>query len=228
MESVNASGCTRWHGALAMLVADGLGDDERPAVLAHLEGCAECRREFEELGQTVAVLNQVELGEPGSANTPPASLNERVLADLRGAGRQRRRRFASLGAIGVAAAVTVFVVVSALRGASPRPGNLQRTFALAGSATAHASVVLEARSWGTAVTLHERGLPGGVVYTVSMRTAGGTWWAAGSYRSTTGQAVNASMACAVALSRITGVRVVNAAGATVLASYYNDAGSSSE
>jgi hypothetical protein len=52
-----------------------------------------------------------------------------------------------------------------------------------------------------------------------MKTASGTWWTAGTYRSVTGEPVNATMACAVTLNRITGIRVLNGAGETVLTSY---------
>jgi hypothetical protein len=54
-----------------------------------------------------------------------------------------------------------------------------------------------------------------------MKTATGAWWTAGTYRSVSGRTVNATMACAVALKDITGLRVENAKGVTVLASSAN-------
>jgi hypothetical protein len=56
---------------------------------------------------------------------------------------------------------------------------------------------------------------------VSMKTAKGTWWTAGTCRSVAGKPVNATMACAVSLHEITGIRVVNGSGVTVLSSYGN-------
>jgi hypothetical protein len=91
--------------------------------------------------------------------------------------------------------------------------------ALRGASTVKASAVLMGESWGTKVDLHESGLPGGGVYTVSMSTSSGTWWTAGTYRTVAGEVVDATMTCAVSLEKITGVRVLNGAGKTVLSSY---------
>jgi hypothetical protein len=52
-----------------------------------------------------------------------------------------------------------------------------------------------------------------------MQTANGTWWVAGTYRSVAGETVDATMSCAVALTKITGLHVLNNSGAVVLTSY---------
>jgi hypothetical protein len=115
--------------------------------------------------------------------------------------------------VGAAVAASVVVLV-ALAASSPTPVSRVRTVALIGPGPATATASLTARSWGTAVTLTERGLQAGGIYTVSMRTSSGSWWATGSIRAVPG--VDAQMTCGVPLSQITGVRVTNSSGATVL------------
>jgi anti-sigma factor RsiW len=45
---------------LSAYLDDALAPDERRDVAAHLEGCAECRRELARLDATVALLRRVE------------------------------------------------------------------------------------------------------------------------------------------------------------------------
>ena len=51
--------CHEARESLSALLDEGLTPDERRAVEAHLEGCAECRRELERLRQTVGLLHRV-------------------------------------------------------------------------------------------------------------------------------------------------------------------------
>jgi hypothetical protein len=209
----------------------GLSSDEVTALDAHREGCADCESLAQEMSSTVAMLAYVDPAsiEPTALVAP--ELAERVLGDLRRAGalRRRRRRVAMGAASFVGAAAAALVLLTLLSGTSP--ATHQRTLALgltgAGALSAHAPVtataVLVDQSWGTSVEFSERGLPGGGVYTVSMETASGTWWTAGTYRSISDRTVSATMACAVAMRDITGLRVVNAKGVTVLSSSENSA-----
>lgn len=201
-----------------------LGDlviDDATALDAHLEGCADCRAFADELASTVSMLAYVDVAsiEPTALVAP--ELSARVLGDLhRAATTQRRRRRLTVSTVSlvgaIAAALILFAVVS---GTSPTTN--ERTLALHGLTSVTAKAVLVNRSWGTTVYFSESGLPGRSVYTVSMKTATGAWWTAGTYRSVSGRTVNATMACAVALKDITGLRVENAKGVTVLASSAN-------
>ena len=150
-------------------------------------------------------------------------LSERVLGDLRRAGeRERHRRRTSVVSMclaGAAAAALVLVVLLS----SGRPAVPTRTLALKGSSSVTADAVLVNEPWGTSLVLSEKGLPGGGVYTVSMKTAKGAWWTAGTYRSVSGTTVKATMSCAVSLQDITGLRVENAQGQTVLTSFASSA-----
>ena len=69
------------HTLTGVYAVDALPDDEREQFEAHLQVCEACRQEVDELRATAALL-----AEP-VAETPPASLRERVLA---GADQQRQ------------------------------------------------------------------------------------------------------------------------------------------
>ena len=225
MGPVTDMSCEQWHGLIAMRSLGGLSSDEAIALDAHLEGCAECRTLAEEMSSTVAMLDYVDPTsvEPTAQVAP--ELAERVLGDLRRAGAlQRRRRRVTASAVSVVGAIAAALILfTLLSGTSPSTN--QRTLALGPTAAESlkvtgvtAKAVLVDQKWGTSVDFSEQGLPGGGVYTVSMETAAGTWWTAGTYRSISGRTVSATMACAVAMKDITGLRVVNAKGVTVLTS----------
>jgi Putative zinc-finger len=222
VEPVSSSACEQWHGALAMDALGALEPDERAGLLAHLDGCASCQELARELAQTASVLAFVDHDELSTSSLPPA-LTERVLGalhdDALAARRRRRMRagaaFAAVGAIAAALALLVAL------GSTTAPGTARGTHTevLSGQRTsATATAVLSATSWGTAGTLTERGLPAGGVYVVAMRTDSTSWWAAASYRGVAGRTVRIPMSCFVPLSKITGIRVTNAAGTTVLES----------
>ena len=52
-----------------------------------------------------------------------------------------------------------------------------------------------------------------------MRSTGGSWWAAGTYRTVTGHAVEVELACGIPSSKITSIWVRDKAGRTVLHGY---------
>jgi hypothetical protein len=213
------STCEQWREALAMHLLGDQPVEEMTGLLAHLDGCAECQAIASELTETVAMLKYVDRSSVEPTASVPPSLTGRVLGDLHEVGvvqRRRRRRVAAMtGLVGALAAALILVAVfSSSRAATPS----ERAMALNGASSVSASALLVKQAWGTSLQLRESGLPGGHVYTVSMETKSGRWWTAGTYRSVNGEAVFATMACAVSLDRITGVRVVNSAGATVASS----------
>jgi hypothetical protein len=182
------------------------------------------------MSSTVAMLAYVDPSsvEPTALVAP--ELAQRVLGDLHRAGAlQRRRRRVTVSAASLVGAMAAALILFALLSGTS-PSTSQKTFALglttAGALSDGSSITAKAvlvnQSWGTAVDFSERGLPGGV-YTVSMKTSAGAWWTAGTYRSISGRTVSATMACAVAMKDITGLRVVNAKGVTVLSSSENSA-----
>ncbi|MGA2968463.1 MAG: zf-HC2 domain-containing protein [Acidimicrobiales bacterium] len=214
-------GCEKWQEAIAMRQFGDLSANEEAALLAHLEGCDDCQGIAKEFAQTHHLLSFVDPAAVAPTAAVPANLTDKILRDLHhGGALQRRRRRATLtAAVGVGLIAASLIFAGLFSGSTVAKPNTQRTLALSGLTAVRASVVLSERPWGTSLTMHEQGLPGGNVYTVSMRTATGTWWVAGTYRSVAGQAVDATMSCAVPLDKITGLRVLNSAGTIVLSSY---------
>lgn len=221
MGPMNEMRCEKWHEAMAMHVFGDLSFEEETGLLAHLEGCVECHAIADEMTETYKVLGYVDPAAVESTASVPPELFDRVLRNLHGAGvHQRRKRTVRTTALaGVGALVASLILVGIFTANFGTTSPVQRAVALRGASSVKASAVLIDESWGTRVDLHEKGLPGGNVYTVSMKTSAGTWWTAGTYRSVSGKPVDATMACAVSLSKITGIRVVNASGVIVLTSY---------
>ena len=215
MGPMSGADCTRWHGAMAMDALGALPSDERPGLLAHLDGCPACREEARDLRSTASFLNLVEPSIDQAAAVSPA-LTGRVLGQLHhGAVRARRRRRvgAALGGLAVAASVAVIVALASSPG--PASPSLEHE-ALVSHGTATASATLAARTWGTEVTLQVPGQLASGSYTVSMSTSSGTWWATGSIHLVKGEPLDTQMPCPVPLGQITGIRVTNAAGTPVL------------
>ena len=171
-------------------------------LLAHLDGCAACREPAHELAQTASALAFVDRDDVGPTASVPPALTERVLGALHddalaatatpasrrrgGRGRRRDRR---------------------VRRAPPRARRV-------GPDARHAAAILSGRARSATATVGDvaagrgarrspspsAGCPPGGVYVVSMRTVGGSWWAAGSVPHGRGAPlVGASMSCYVPL-----------------------------
>jgi hypothetical protein len=220
MGSVTGDRCDHWHGLLALEVVDQLDGADRLALSAHLDGCQECRDQRQDLAGLARILPAADPGHLGGHEVPfelQTAVFGRLASDARGE-RQRHRRRYGLGA-GVAASVAAVALAIGLTGSpgASRPGQI--TVALHGSKGVEASARLTSTPWGTAVHIEESGQPGGQDLSVSMRTTKGSWWAAGTYRTVTGHAVQVDLACAVPTSKITEIWVRNKAGTTVLRGY---------
>jgi hypothetical protein len=202
-----------------------LGDqpiEEMTGLLAHLDGCLECQAIASEITETVAMLKYVDRSSVEATASVPADLTARVLGDLHSAGvAKRRRRRVGVAVTGFVGALAAALILIAVFTGSNAAAPSERAMALQGAPSVTASALLVKQSWGTSLQLHERGLPSGQIYTVSMETSSGRWWTAGTYRSVNGKSVTATMACAVSLAKITGVRVVNGSGVTVLSSLHS-------
>jgi hypothetical protein len=239
--AMTAGDCTEWRGVLAMSAIGRASVQEDRALSEHLEHCDQCRQDAGEVRFAATALQFLDRApvdllesEPGSRDpfvgsaydagpvggreehTPesaPVGVADGV-ADLAAMRRRRRLRVAGIMAAGVAAAGIALVVLGSF---SASPG---KTVALTGGRGVKASVSLAPESWGTRATLRESGQAAGQVLTVSMKTASGRWWVAGSYR-TTGRpgTMEVQLSCAVPSSQITDVWVSDQAGHTVLNGY---------
>lgn len=220
MGPVNEMGCEKWHEAIAMRHFGNLTPEEETGLVAHLEGCVECQAVAIEFAQTFKLLGYIDPAAVAPTAAVPPELTDRVLGSLHRAGVQQRRtrriRTTALAGVGLIAAAVI--VVALFSGSTTPKVPEHRTLALRGTSSVSGTAVLSAKPWGTSLALSEKGLPGGTVYTVMMWTEKGTWWVAGTYRADSGKPVKATMTCAVALSKIDGLRVTNSAGAVVLTS----------
>ena len=198
-----------------------LADDESRRLDRHLDRCPSCRQDALDLVDVAAALRLVDRAEIDGLETTadgPVLLRPGLGSD--GAARSsevngRRRIWAGLGLASGVVAAGVAVVVAL--GPSGPP---TRTVALTGEQGVRATAALTSQPWGTRVVLQESGQQPGQVLTVSMKTASGTWWVAGSYRTTAGVGnVRVEFSCAVPANEITDVWVSDLRGHTVLNGY---------
>jgi len=205
-----------WQGLMALEVVGQLDGDQRVALDAHADQCDSCRDER----RAMASLSQAMEGADPDRIDPaavPLPLEQAVLGFLHGAERRmlvtKRRRHVLVGAAAAACLVLLGLGLSAAGGSS---GTALR---LSGNGAVSAGAVLSAESWGTSVRLTETDPRATTMLTVWMRTAGGSWWEAGTYRVSRGRSVDVTMACAVPTPQITGLWIRNPEGRTVLQGY---------
>jgi predicted anti-sigma-YlaC factor YlaD len=243
---MTARDCAQWRGLLAMSAIGRASVEEDRALEDHLGHCEQCRQDAEEVrfaATALEFLDRAQVDLPGSepsspdlsvgrtyggnevrreerAPAPDSALPPVGVTDLQDIRRRRRRKTvaatvaAGVAAAGIAAAGIALVIV----GSGPAPPS--KTVALSGAHGVRASVSLVSESWGTRATLRESGQAPGQVLTVSMKTASGRWWVAGSYRTTVRQrATEVQLSCAVPSNQITDVWVTDQAGHTVLNGY---------
>ncbi len=155
-------------------VLGALASDERAAYEAHLETCAECRYEYDQLAHLPALLDL--------AAPVPAGGEERVVASLRQASRRRRTRTALLaagtalaGAAAAAVAILGFGIGTA--GGPPTPTIALAPASAVASGNAWATAKLRDRATGSIVEFEAGGLPATTKddrYVVYVREAGKT------------------------------------------------------
>ena len=221
MAGVTGRPCAEWQGILAMHAVGSATDRDAAELQEHLDGCPDCRQDAVDVETAAVALMSLgpaqvaRIEQRSAGHDHPASVPARTQEVDSAPG--RRRRMAGIGAVLVAVAAALAAVVTM---GGTNPSGPVRVAALTGQAGVRATVSLTPQPWGTGATLQESGQVPGQVLTVSMRTASGRWWAAGSYRTVprTGSLV-VQLSCAVAPSQITDVWVSDQAGHTVLNGY---------
>lgn len=221
MGAMNTAACDQARGQLALATLGRLPEDERLALEAHLDGCDDCRAELGGLSGLSSALSAADPDRIDQVIEVPDSLRLSVLESLGTEVARHRRstriRFASAACVVLLALGAVGVVTSVVVGSHNTSPD--HTFSLSGAGNAHATVKLTSESWGTSVELLAGGQQGGQVLTVSMRTADGSWWTAGTYQAVANGNVDVTMACALPISSINAVRVTNGQGRQILSSY---------
>ncbi len=214
---MTSDACREFRGALGAASLAGRDAIDDPALRAHLDGCADCRAELRDLS---SVARALPLADPRrsavGAAEPPPGLGERVRDRLarRRVERRRRtqRRVGLLAAAAVIAAVVSLTTVVALR--RPEPPTTQVTFPAA-SAGVSAWARLRARSAGTEVELHVRGLHDGDAYWLWLTGDDNKRIGAGTFRSSRAQ-IDVTMTAALPLVDARRIWVTDADDAVVL------------
>ena len=207
------------------LGAYALGDlpaEERTAIAAHLEGCAECRRELRELEGVAALLP---LADPALIETPavrpPAELGARIEAQIAAEsareGREKRRRrfrFGFGGAIAAAAVAALLALVVLPVGGENSPAQEVKFASAPNGVTIHAK--LEPHAYGTEVYMYVKGVSSGTLCRVFLRDEDGRAFSAGSFRYRWGGDDEAEMSSALDLSQVKEIGI-HAGGQTFVA-----------
>lgn len=190
---------------LGFYLASGLDPTEEAEVSAHLESCEGCRTSLDELAPVVDLL----VRHPLSDGLPEAAGGSGRRRPVRGHG---RAGWVAGGVAGVAAAAAG--VVLAVGGGTGSPVRL--LYPVAGRAGT-GSVVLEARPWGTQLTLRLEHLPPAAAYVAWVTGPSGPV-AVGDWGATRSRSAVVELATAVHPAELRQVVVTTAAGAVVLRS----------
>jgi hypothetical protein len=184
---MTAEDCRIWRERLGALMLGQLDPQERAATEAHLEGCPDCRAEAEALAPIASVLRSADPDRLGTVPAPPPYLGDRIArriaAERRSVRRRRVRAGVALGAAAAIAATAGILLAVVFSGSSeaPRPVAHTVTFAdLPKDVSLRAT--LEARPWGSDISIRARGFPPGMLCTVWLRRADGKRIPAGSFR----------------------------------------------
>ncbi len=203
--------CREWRESLGAHALGRLPEDERPALEAHLEGCAECRTELESLAGVARLLPLADPERFGTAPVPPPALADRVVATIRSEHRSQRRRRFRLGLALSSATAALAAVALALFVFSGGPEGEPEQHIAFGALPAglRISATLEPHAYGTEIHMYVKGAPSGTLCRVFVRGPGGARLSAGSFRYRWGDDSDAVLSAALDLSRTRaiGVRV---------------------
>lgn len=205
------SECRRWRESLGAFALGHLDGEDRVALEAHLEGCAECRSEAEALAPVARMLPHADPARFGPAPTPPPELGARIAATI-GAERQqlqrrrRRRAFGGLALGGATAALAaVALTLFVFGGGGGEPQQQVRFAALPPGVNIDAT--LEPHAYGTEIHMYVSGIKSGTLCRVSLRGPGGVAYTAGTFRYRWGEDSEAVLSSALDLSRTRAIAV---------------------
>lgn len=202
---MKTDGCRDWKHLLGAYALGQLTAAERAGVEAHLEGCAECRAEAEELGATARLLPLADperFGRP--APQPSSRLGERIAATIGGERtvtrkRRQRRRFGfALGGAAAVAAVALAIFVL------PGDGEGEPVEHVKFASTPKGIDIyatLAPHAYGTEIHMYVKGVRSGTLCRVYLRGPNGAKVPAGTFRYRWGDDSDAVLSSALDLSR---------------------------
>jgi anti-sigma factor RsiW len=182
---MRTEGCREWRESLGAYALGQLADEERTGLEAHLEGCAECRGELEQLESVARVMPLADPERFAEPAQPPPELGKRIAATIaserRSARRGRRRRIGlAFGGVTAAAAAAVLAVFLLGGGSSPSPE--QRVTFSSLPPGMRIAATLEPRAYGTEIQMYVEGVPSGTLCRVVLRGPQGARLSAGTFR----------------------------------------------
>jgi Putative zinc-finger len=211
-----------WKLSLGAYALGDLPPDERAALAAHLEGCAECRTELRSLEGVAALLplaDPARIEQP--AVRPPADLGARIEAQIAAEsareGRSRRRRRFRLGVGGAVAAAAVAAVLAIAilpLGGENSPAQEVKFASVPNGVSIKAT--LEPHAFGTEIQMYVKGISSGTLCRVFLRDESGQTFSAGSFRYRFGDDSEAELSSALDLSQAAEIGV-HAGGRTFVA-----------
>lgn len=212
--------CSRTRELLGPYLLGHLGDLERVAFEAHLEGCDACRSERDALAPVAGLLSAVDPEHVGDRPAAPTGLGSRVFERIEEERATRRTRRWRLAGVAAAAAVLVAAIPAVILLSSPDPEVLAFEEAPAGVA---ATATVEGRPWGTEIRLRVDGLPADEEYAVWLEDEGGERVAAGTFRAIRGREMDLVLASAMPRSGAVGLGVSDDEGETLLYAWMPEA-----
>ncbi len=203
--------CREWQVSLGAYALGHLGEEERIALKAHLDGCPECRAEADSLALVARLLPHADPERFGPAPVPPPGLADRVAAriDAEGAAKQRKRRWrlglGISGGLAAAAAAAAAIFVFALGETSTGPEQHVAFSSLPPGVKIAAT--LAPRAFGTQIEMYVSGIRSGTLCRVFLRGPNGARVSAGTFRYRYGGDSEALLSSALDLSRTEAVGV---------------------
>ncbi|TAL21279.1 MAG: zf-HC2 domain-containing protein [Frankiales bacterium] len=229
-------------GAFAL---DGLPDDARTTMRAHLDGCATCRGELADIAPLAEDLRTVSPDALTDLAAPPPDLGERIrtrIAQERELAQARQRRDvrraqARRGGRQLVAAAAAAAVVAAALGAGTLLGRSTAPATTALPAPSPSAVIpielvavrsmiddvqteeaaIIAHTWGVEARFEGTGFEQGRVYKAAFRSTDGRLLPAGEFLGTGGKVLKCNMQSALLRSDTIGFVVTDDSGTTVLA-----------
>jgi len=183
---MSADECRSFRGDLAAVALERADADERVRVMAHVDGCAECRHELDALRRTVRALPAASLEHVETDHVPSSDLADRITRTARDERRRERRsraRRVSAALVGAAAAMLLAIGAYAVVRTHDDSPALQ-PFAVAPNG-ASATFGLAPNDQGTQILLRQRGLDPARVYWMWLTDEKGQRFSAGTFRGTT-------------------------------------------
>jgi hypothetical protein len=211
---MNDDACRRMREDIGAYVLGSLDENRTTALVAHLDGCAACRAQVDEIAAVARLLPLADPLRSSHQPVPPARLGESIVRRIeveRRAARRRGARRAGVVSLGIAAAIVALVAYLALTG----PDVLNVDFpSQAGAAESHAG--LEYLPGGTRITLAVDGLPADESFGVWMEKQGGERVPAGSFYTPEEGELQLALTAAVRLKDCVAIGVSDSTGDTVL------------